>query len=234
MIKTVIFDLDGTLVDTIGGIANACNHVLTKFGFRKLPVNAYKALVGNGLTVTMYRALPEEARKGHDLFIETKEKKEPVLTLDPEFISPYQDELLDYYGKHPLVSTKLFKGIDEMLNQLEAKGIRWGIHTNKSKDIALEIAEAFFGQRKYLGLSGPDSKTSRKPSPQGALQLIGENFNADEVLYVGDTEVDIKTARNLGVKVASVTWGFRRKEHLEDECPDYIVNRLEELMDLLR
>ncbi len=238
MIKTVIFDLDGTLADTIGGIACACNYVLSKRGFRTHPIEDYKAMVGNGLPLTIFRALPDDIKKdyyhNHPGYYEAvSQGQEGEWELDENFLSPYLNDLLAFYLENPLLETALYPQIWEMLEVLDKRGVRWGIHTNKTKGIAEKIADHYFAGRSYLGLSGPDKDTERKPGVGGAIQLIGDDFDQDEVLYVGDTEVDVKTARNLGVKIASVSWGFRSLEHLQAQNPDFIIHRPSELLDLL-
>lgn len=238
MIKTVIFDLDGTLADTIGGIASGCNYVLSKRGFRSHPIDAYKSMVGNGLPLTIFRALPDEIKKdyykNHPEYYEAVSRGlEGEWELEEDFLKPYLEDLLGFYLEHPLMETSLYPHIWDVLDLLDEKGVQWGIHTNKTKGIAQKIADHYFGDRSYLGLAGPDEATERKPGIGGALQLLGQAFNRDEVLYVGDTEVDVKTARNLGVKVASVSWGFRSLEHLQNQNPDFIIHHPQELLDLL-
>ena len=236
MYHTVIFDLDGTLADTIGGIAAACNHALEIHGFPVHPKEYYKAIVGNGLALTIFRALPEAVREEYlnrfpqqEKLAESKEEGE--ISLPEAFIGPFMKPLIEYYLRHPLEDTRPYAGIPDVLSLLAQKNVKWGIHTNKTKEIAVKIADVLFGEYSTLGLSGPDAVTAKKPSPIGSLQLIGMEYSPDEVLFVGDTEVDVETAKNLGVRVACVSWGFRSREHLEKLSPDYI---LDEPMDLIK
>ncbi len=238
MIKTVIFDLDGTLANTIGGIASSCNYVLEKRGYSPHSILDYRDMVGNGLALTIFRALPEEVKK--DFFDKYPNYQEAIaggnegeVDLNESFIGEYIKDLIDFYIEHPLKETSLYKGIYEMLDGLDDRGITWGIHTNKTKSIAVKIADYFFSDRTYLGLSGPDENTERKPGTGGSIQLIGNDYNKDEILYVGDTEVDVKTARNLGIKVACVSWGFRSLEHLKKQKPDYILHQPKDLLEII-
>lgn len=237
MIKAIIFDLDGTLVNTIGDIGHACNAVLEKQGFRTHSIDSYKEFVGNGLPMTIYRALPEDIQN------EIKGMDYDGYGREPDFnhhkLESYVRDLITYYELHPTEKTTLYEGVMELLNILKAKGIKWGIHTNKTNSIAIKVADEFFDSKEYIGLKGPNQLTPRKPNPKGSLDLLdsiakeASRISLDEVLFVGDSEVDIDTAKNLGVKVVAVSWGFRKEDFLKSLNPDYLIHHPMELVDIL-
>ena len=237
MIKVIIFDLDGTLLNSIGGIGHACNVVLERHGYKTHPIDVYKDFVGNGLPITIYRALP------NDIQNEIKGMEDGNHMGEPNFvdnkIEGYVNELITYYELNSTVSTILYDGVLDLLSVLKAKGIKWGIHTNKAHAIAAKIADEFFDSKDYIGLKGPNHLMPRKPNPQGSIELIASiaektsGIDLDEVLFVGDTEVDIETAKKLGVKVVAVSWGFRDETFLRSLNPDYLIHHPMELIDIL-
>lgn len=254
MIKMVVFDLDGTLVDTLGGIANACNYVLDKHGYEKKDLDSYMDFVGNGLAMTIFRALPEPVKK--DLIyksdlgnkMNTKSKDELIskhldlkhMVGEPDFEIPELKnmikELLDYYKVNPTIDSKLYDGIEDVLSYLDNNEVLWGIHTNKTASIAKDVADRFIEPSRYVGLKGPNSEIPRKPNPKGSLDLIKEVSGLDisEVIFVGDTEVDIATAKELGVPCILVTYGFRTKEFLSELKPEYLVDSPIEIVDIIK
>lgn len=211
---TIIFDLDGTLVNTIGGIAAACNNVLTRYSYQKHSVTAYKGFVGNGLAKTLHNALPTDVN----------------IPLDSEQMLTYVTDLLDVYSSQPLVETQVYEGISELLVELKKKGIKWGIHTNKQDYIAAKIIGELFQENDYIGFVGASKEVKYKPHIDGTLQLIGTDYNKDDVIFVGDSEVDYYTAKNLGVRSVLVSWGFRDKAQLLKLNPDIIIDKPEELL----
>lgn len=237
MIKAIIFDLDGTLLNTIGGIGHACNVVLEKQGYKPHPIDIYKDFVGNGLALTIYRALPEDVQN------EMKDMEYSEGVGEPNFvhekIEGYISEFITYYGLNATVGTTFYEGVQDMLSVLKDKNIKWGIHTNKAYSVATIIAEEFFDSKDYIGIKGPSKSMSRKPNPQGSIELLDSiakqtgNIELDEVLFVGDSEVDIETAKNLGVKVVAVSWGFRKEDFLKSLNPNYLIHHPMELIDIL-
>lgn len=232
MLKGIIFDMDGTLLDTIGSIANACNHVLGHYGYPTHESEAYKAFVGCGLTKSIFNALPPENQEG------LKRDRMPV-TEHPHLLEMV-DMLESYYQLNPTQDTKFYDGIEDLLKFLSQQNILWGIHTNKSHRVASKVADAFFDPDTYLDIFGPSDHMPRKPNPKGTYKLIelmeetGISVQASELLFVGDTEVDIETAKGLNIPVVAVTWGFRSKSNLEKLKPDYLVDSPAELIELIK
>ena len=190
MIKSIIFDLDGTLLNTIEDLANACNYALTTLGYKTHEVEKYKTFVGNGRYKLVERMLPEDRR-------------------DMENIEKALKLFDTYYEKHMIDMTKPYDGIMEMLDSLINRGINIAVVSNKPHEFTTEVVKNYFGDR-FKVVYGHKKNTKEKPDPWAVLEVIEEfNVNKDECLYIGDSEIDINTAKNAGVKSVGVEWGFR-------------------------
>ncbi|MBC5630089.1 HAD family hydrolase [Clostridium sp. NSJ-6] len=214
MINSIIFDLDGTLLNTIEDLANACNYALTTLGYKTHEVEKYKTFVGNGRYKLVERMLPEDNRSVENI--------EKAL------------ELFDsYYEKHMIDMTKPYDGIMEMLDCLISKSINIAVVSNKPHEFTTEVVKNYFGDR-FEVVYGHKKNTKEKPDPWAVLEVIDEfKVNKDECLYVGDSEIDINTAKNAGVKSVGVEWGFRGKGELESAGANYIVNKPEQILEIL-
>lgn len=214
MINSIIFDLDGTLLNTIEDLANACNYALTTLGYKTHEVEKYKTFVGNGRYKLVERMLPEDNRSVENI--------EKAL------------ELFDsYYEKHMIDMTKPYDGIMEMLDCLISKSINIAVVSNKPHEFTTEVVKNYFGDR-FEVVYGHKKNTKEKPDPWAVLEVIDEfKVNKDECLYVGDSEIDINTAKNAGVKSVGVEWGFRGKGELESAGANYIVNKSEQILEIL-
>lgn len=214
MYKAVIFDLDGTLLNSLGDLAAASNYGLKKCGYKVHDVDKYKTFVGDGRYKLIERVLPEEQR--------TPETIDKVLSLFNE-----------YYGEHMIDMTRPYEGIAQLLDELKAKGIKIAVVSNKPHEFTTEIVTKFFGDRFDI-IFGHREGYKAKPDPAAVLEVIREfGFTKEECLYVGDSNVDIKTAKNSGLKSVGVLWGFRSKEELEKEGADYIAVNVDELKNLI-
>ncbi|MBC5624845.1 HAD family hydrolase [Clostridium sp. NSJ-49] len=214
MIKSIIFDLDGTLLNTIEDLANACNYVLTTLGYKTHEVEKYKTFVGNGRYKLVERMLPEDRR-------------------DMENIEKALKLFDTYYEKHMIDMTKPYDGIMEMLDSLINRGINIAVVSNKPHEFTTEVVKNYFGDR-FKVVYGHKKNTKEKPDPWAVLEVIEEfNVNKDECLYIGDSEIDINTAKNAGVKSVGVEWGFRGKGELEAAGANYIVNKPEQILEIL-
>lgn len=231
MLKGIIFDLDGTLLNTIGSIADACNYALSQYGYRTHEAEAYKDYVGGGLTRSLYNALPEAVQKQLVSDVDQVDQHPHLLEM--------VEHLVPYYEAHPTQKTYFYPGIEALLMYLKNHRILWGIHTNKSHDVAVKVADAFFDRDMYLDIFGPNQDMPRKPNPAGSYKLIGMMADAGviaqptDLLFVGDTEVDIETAQGMQIPVVAVTWGFRNKSVLKALNPDYMVDSPDELIQLI-
>lgn len=218
--KLVIFDLDGTLLYTVPDIAAATNQALAACGY---PVHSEKEIasyIGNGINKLFERALPEEARN-----------KEEVLRIRSLF--------LPYYGEHCADMTRPFDGIPELLAAICRRGIKVAVASNKYHPATVRLMQHFFPEIPFCAVFGEREGVPRKPEPAivwDILRVAGISVSGDErgsVLYIGDSGVDMQTAANAGIEAVAVTWGCRTREELASCSPAYIVDRPEQIADIL-
>jgi phosphoglycolate phosphatase len=209
----LIFDLDGTLVDSKLDLAQAVNATRSHMGMSPLDNERVYSYVGNGAPVLIRRAMGAQAT-------------EPEVQEALEFF-------LEYYREHYLDYTTLYPGVREALDRLSAAGKRMAVLTNKPVRISRAILEGLGVAGHFFQIYGGNSFDLKKPDPVGVAALIKETgIPADRCLMIGDSSVDIQTARNAGVASCGVTYGFQ-PETLADPAPDRLVDRLEELADWL-
>ena len=210
---TVIFDMDGTLLDTLADITDACNYALTQSGYPARTLEEVRSFVGNGLRRLMERAIPQGAE-------------------NPDFEVAYES-LLRYYLEHCRIKTGPYAGIPELLQALWQKGYRMAIVSNKADPAVKELKDVFFSQ--YITVAiGESDHVRKKPAPDTVLQALKElDSQVEEAVYVGDSEVDRQTAANTGMDCVSVTWGFRDKALLLSLAPAGIIDKPMELLSFL-
>jgi phosphoglycolate phosphatase len=224
----IIFDLDGTLINTISDLGQACNHALSACGFPTHKIEDYPRLVGNGVNKLIERALPEEHRN-----------EETVLRLREYFVP--------YYDEHNCDFTRPYDGIPELLEALRQKGDeamrlkgeRWflAVASNKYQAATEKIVAQLFPGVFDLVL-GEREGVERKPDPQIVYDIVeakGERLEAkgEEILYIGDSLVDAETARAAGATLVLCTWGFGTREQMEGAKPDYLVDHPLEVLESL-
>lgn len=213
--ELVIFDLDGTLLDTIGDLAAACNVVLERRG---LPLHTYEQychFVGNGIMRLVERALPEELRT-------------------PEYVARVRADFVEYYTAHIDLLTKPYDGIEELVGELARRGVRMAVASNKFQAGTEKLVGRYFPAVKCDAVLGQRPDVPLKPDPAIVGEILALTGTARErVLYVGDSGVDMETAAAAGVRSAGVTWGFRDRAELEAAGARHIVDRPAELLELL-
>ncbi|MBN2049037.1 MAG: HAD family hydrolase [Spirochaetales bacterium] len=210
--KGIIFDLDGTLVDTLGDIAAAMNRVLRDLGFPPHLPEAYKRFVGYGLRETARRALPEEVRNG-----ETARKAGELL--------------IRYYGEDPITTTKPYPGIQEMLQGLHEKGFPLAVLSNKAHDLVEQVVRDVLRGFPFVAVQGAEDGYPMKPDPSSAKALSSRmGLKPQELLFVGDSEVDIITGRSSGMVSAAVAWGFRSTAELKEAGAEVVFRRPEGIL----
>lgn len=221
MIRYVIFDLDGTLLDTLDDLADSMNHVLAANGFPERTVDEVRRFVGNGVKRLVSLAIPAP-ESGWDFGTETRE----------EVTERLFSEMSRYYADHCEEKTKPYDGILSMLAELKEAGIHLAVVSNKIDLAVKELNEKYFGDLLEEAM-GEKPGIRRKPAPDMVLAVMKE-LGADpaDTIYVGDSEVDIETARNTGVPCISVTWGFRPEEELIAAGAEHLVRTPEELVKL--
>lgn len=209
----VIFDLDGTLLNTIYDLGEACNYALRKMGFAQHPIPAYNYMVGNGVRKLIERAQP-------DADCETVDK---LLALFKE-----------YYDKNCMVDTKPYKGIPELLSTLNERGVAVAVASNKYQAAATRIVRHFFPDIEFVTIQGQMEGRPTKPDPSIVFSVLADHPTPkSQVLYVGDSGVDMETARRACVESIGVTWGFRSATELRDAHADHIVSSPSEILDFL-
>ena len=214
MFKVAIFDLDGTLLNTLEDLANACNHALNKFSFPTHNVEEYKKFIGNGIYKLVERAVPNNKK-------------------DKETVDKVLKTFSDYYNEHMIDMTKPYDGIVELLDELRAKGIKLAVVSNKKHEFTIEIVKKYFGDRFDI-VFGHRENYKEKPDPASVLEVIAKlNILKSECIYIGDSNVDILTAKNAGVKSVGVSWGFRDTEELANEGANYLADNNIELLNII-
>jgi len=213
-IKGAVFDLDGTLINTLTDLANACEFVIKKHNYEAhWSEEDYKHFVGNGMRKLIERAFRH--------------------TLTEEQTAAYLTEFKAYYAKTQLDHTAPYPGIPEQLKLLKEQGIRLAVVTNKAEEAAVAILNALLGENTFDVIIGQRDGLPTKPAPDGVLKALDAiGCTRDEVLYFGDSDVDILTARNAGVTSVGVTWGFRGRAELENAGADLILEQPEEIQKL--
>ncbi|MGN0546986.1 MAG: HAD family hydrolase [Acutalibacteraceae bacterium] len=212
-IEAVVFDLDGTLTDTLTDLKNSVNYALGEMNFPERSLDEVRRFVGNGVRRLIYLSVPENT---------PDEISEQCLSVFKE-----------HYKSHSLVETKPYDGIVPMLEALKNKGIKTAVVTNKMQEAAADIVKKFFGGLIDEAIGQVDG-IAQKPQPDGvyaALKKLG--VPKEKAVYVGDSDVDCKTAHNAGIPCIGVSWGFRGREVLAENGADYIIDRPSELLELL-
>ena len=214
MYQNVIFDLDGTLLNTIDDLADAGNWVCRNHGWPTHTVEEYKRYVGSGMARLAVRFSPEEWH--------TEEGVQKIL-----------DEFLPYYASHKEDKTAPYPGVPELLEHLRAAGVSIAVLSNKAHALAVPVIEGYFPQ-KFQYIQGGVEGLPLKPDPALLLKLM-ENMGAtqENTLFVGDSDVDIRTAKHAGVTSCGVLWGFRGREELEREGADLLASSAKELETLI-
>lgn len=212
MVKAVIFDLDGTLIDTIYELSMASNYALTRLGFPNWEVSDYRGFVGNGITRLLLRSLPEESRGRID---EAR-----------EFFN-------EYYGAHVLDTTPPYEGIPELVAELRRRGLPMAVNTNKAQPFAEAIVDKVFPGA-FAEVIGDEDGWERKPAPDAALHLAEKmGVKPCECVFMGDSAVDLETAKNAGMISVLCSWGFVYKDKLLALDYEHIIDRPSELLGII-
>ena len=195
--KAAVFDLDGTLVNSLDDLADSANATLSAYSFPMHEVEAYHYFVGDGTRKLMERILPQE------------------YAADTTFVTQFMSKYKDRYARNLLQKTKPYDGIMEMLEELRRRGIPMAVCTNKHQSAAEMIVKTLFPHGIFQEIIGDQEGLPRKPDPQKVLHIM-RNFwvTGEQTAYFGDTDVDMDTARNAGALAVGVLWGFRPEEEL--------------------
>lgn len=213
-IKAVIWDLDGTLLDTLDDLAASTNAALVQQGMPARTKEEVRMFVGNGVRKLMIRAVPG----GEE---------------NPAFESALAG-FVAHYGAHSRDNTKPYDGIPELLDELDAMGVRQAIVSNKIDFAVKELSKAYFGDRMQVAV-GDDPSRKKKPAPDSVWEAMRQlGVMAEETVYVGDSDVDVITARNAGISCVAVCWGFRSVECLQEAGAEHIAHTPQELLEMIK
>lgn len=212
-IKAVIWDLDGTLLNTLDDLAASVNAALAMNGMPLRSTEEVRAFVGNGIRNLMIRAVPGgEANPAFDKALE---------------------DFIRHYGAHSRDRTRPYDGILEMLDKLSAAGVKHAIVSNKIDFAVKALSRAYFGERMCAAI-GDDPSRARKPAPDSVFAAMREmGVTAQETVYVGDSDVDVLTARNAGVPCVAVLWGFRDEACLRAAGAERLARTPDELREII-
>ncbi len=213
MYSLAIFDLDGTLLDTLGDLHAAVNHALREFSFPERSLEEVRAFIGNGVVKLMERSTPDGT--------------------DTETQAKCLDAFRGYYLAHMRDMTAPFEGVTQMMWELREKGIKTAVVSNKLHEAVKELCEDYFPGLidEAIGVS---VESERKPNPVNVLKAL-DHFGADRysAVYIGDSEVDVQTAHNANLKCIGVTWGFRTKQELLSAGCDFIADNCNQVKEMI-
>ena len=211
-----LFDLDGTLVDSLQDIAASMNEVLADRGMPVHPTDAYRIFVGDGMEKLVRRCLPSE------------------LDASSALCSDMVQDMKTTYATHWKNTTAPYPGIREMLEALQKAGLRIGILSNKPQAFTVETVKYIFPEVDFSIVRGAREGIPIKPAPDGVLDILSVwGVKPEEVLYVGDTNTDMQTGKNSGMPTVGVTWGFRDRKELEDCGADWVVDTPSDILKIV-
>ena len=215
MIQLVIFDLDGTLLNTLDDLAYAANAALASCGFASRSLQEVQAFIGNGVEKLLFRTLPDGQKT-------------------PENLARMKHAFLDYYFAHLWEHTHPYDGITEVLTALQTRGIQLAVASNKYFPATEKLLTHFFAHIPFVAVLGQQEGVALKPDPAMVhTVLLQAHVKPENALYVGDSDVDMQTAHNAGVHACGALWGFRPREVLQPYHPEYLIETPRELLSVI-
>ena len=213
-IKAVFFDLDGTLLYTLPDIARAVNYALEKNSLPAIPVEDYRDIVGWGLTVTIRKAVPSDIR-------------------DPGLLKKIRSEMKEAYARNPVVETVPYPGVIEMLEAFREGGVPLGILSNKDDSLTRRIVATLLRDFSFAGVYGSSADVPPKPDTTGFNLLLEKtNLLPEQIMFVGDTAMDMELARTTGAFPLGVNWGYRSAEELKEAGAAAIAGKPQDILNL--
>ena len=232
MYKAVIFDMDGTILDTIGDITDSLNYALGKLGYKHdFTTQIVTEFVGSGINIEIKRCIAYQRGLDVGKLIEVGTENDPAdgLVSDVE-IEKVKAVLEPYYAEHCSIKTGPYEGIIELIKELRNRGIITVVVSNKPDEAVRTLSDEVFSGLFDISL-GEKAGIARKPAPDMTDIVLSKlGLTKDEVVYVGDSEIDIETAKNSGVDCICVSWGFRGRKFLEERGAKTIVDRPDEIL----
>ena len=213
--RLIVFDLDGTLINSLEDLADSANYILTQHGFPTHPVDAYRYFVGDGVRKLIERILPPEER--NDIQIEQ-----------------CRQEFVEYYKIHMEDKTAVYDGITDLLKALKERGLKIAVATNKVHIAVKPLMEKYFPEVQFDSMIGQREGVPVKPNPQIMFDILKETgCEPSETLHIGDTATDMQLAHNAGVTPVGVLWGYRPIEELQKAGARYIIEHPLELLEIV-
>lgn len=215
MIKAVLFDLDGTLVNSLEDLATSTNFALERFGFPTHETEKFKYFVGDGMPKLIERVLPEDKRdcETHSLVLEC---------------------FMNHYREHYIDKTSVYIGITELLNCLKQRNIKLAVVSNKAQEMAVTVTEKLFGNGLFDIVCGKQEGYPPKPDPTLTLKVISElSVKPEECVFVGDSGMDMAVAKNAKCVPVGVLWGFREMAELLNFGADFVVSNPNEILQII-
>jgi phosphoglycolate phosphatase len=214
--EAVLFDLDGTLIDTVDDIGDAANRVLSNRGFPMHPISTYYQFIGEGVKILFTRALPQEKR-------------------NEDLINICLKEFVEDYRRNYDVKSQPYDGISEMLNALNVQGLKLAILSNKPDPLTQDCVTSLLSNWDFDVVFGQRDSVPRKPNPQAALEIAEKlSISPSDFLYLGDTAIDMKTAVSAGMFPVGAAWGFRPLKELKENGARVIIGKPIQLLDLIK
>ncbi len=216
MIKLAIFDLDGTLLNTIADLGASTNYALKQLGYPTHELNKYNFMVGNGIDLLFERALPEGSKS-------------------TENVAKMRKIFIEYYQNNITTHTTPYDGIIELLDTIHKSGIKLAVASNKYQLGTTTLVEHFFPNIPFVAILGQRQGIPTKPDPHIINDILSVcPAEPTEILYVGDSGVDMKTAQNANLIACGVSWGIRPVEEIKAYNPEYIVNHPSEILEIIK
>ncbi len=224
MYKAYVFDLDGTIIDSLVTIAECFNKELKKLGYKPIEIELFKYLVGDGARVLTERAI-DHIIKRDNIKMDDEEKKKMTDDLHDAYLNSYNSIDDDF--------TKVYDGVRESLSYLKSKGALLAVCTNKPEKAAYIVLENNFGKGYFDYIIGVEDDENKKPNPFMMNRLMEKlKVEKKDIAYFGDTSTDMETAKNVDVYAVGVTWGFREEEELVEYGADKIIHSPFEIKDI--
>lgn len=217
MVRTCIFDLDGTIADTVESIAHAVNRVLEQYGLEPQPVNNFNYYAGDGIDLALKRALADAG------------------DAQGKFWKQGIPLVRKYFAEDPMYHVKPFPGMPEALQQLKKQGIFLAVFSNKPHEQAIYVVKTLYGADVFDRIQGQTASVPMKPAPDGAWKIARElHVRPEECMYFGDTNTDMQTGRAAGMFTVGVTWGFRPRQELIDNHAMALIDTPAEIVKLIQ
>ena len=213
MIDTVIFDLDGTLLNTLDDLTDSVNYALSSLGYPVRTADEVRMMVGNGILNLIKRALPNGTEQAT--------------------VEAVYNDFNAYYKLHSADKTKPYNGITEMLEQLKARGVKLAVVSNKADYAVQDLCVKYFGGV-FDAVAGEKTGVPKKPAPDGVNNILAElGIERKNSVYIGDSDVDLHTAENAEMDCIAVNWGFRDEKLLRENGAELIVSYPDEIVEII-